>query len=186
MADFNEAHRKTQIIEGGYVNNRSDRGGETYKGIARKYHSGWEGWDIIDKIKQIKVIRRNEIVKDKILDKMVDDFYKLNFWDANNLDNIENQNIAEELFDTGVNMGTMVAAKFLQISLNLFNRDERDFKNLIVDGFIGKNTLKVVNSLPYQAAIFKALNGLQFMRYIDICESDESQEVFFRGWLKRI
>ena len=80
----------------------------------------------------------------------------------------------------------MVAAKFLQISLNLFNRDERDFKNLIVDGFIGKNTLKVVNSLPYQAAIIKALNGLQFMRYIDICESDESQEVFFRGWLKRI
>lgn len=35
--------------EGGYVNDPDDKGGETYKGIARKFNPDWKGWKIIDK-----------------------------------------------------------------------------------------------------------------------------------------
>ena len=34
--------------EGGYVFDPDDSGGETYKGVARKFHSKWEGWSKID------------------------------------------------------------------------------------------------------------------------------------------
>lgn len=37
MADFDKAHLEVMGNEGGYANNPVDAGGETYKGIARKF-----------------------------------------------------------------------------------------------------------------------------------------------------
>jgi hypothetical protein len=48
-ADFSAALSLTLAKEGGYVNNKKVRGGETYCGINRKSHRRWEGWKIIDK-----------------------------------------------------------------------------------------------------------------------------------------
>ncbi|HJW81700.1 MAG TPA: glycosyl hydrolase 108 family protein [Acidiferrobacterales bacterium] len=52
MADFKEAFELTLAHEGGYVKDPDDRGGETYKGIARRYNPGWPGWARINKAKQ--------------------------------------------------------------------------------------------------------------------------------------
>ena len=52
MADFKEAFELTLAHEGGYVKDPDDRGGETYKGIARRYNPGWSGWARIDKAKK--------------------------------------------------------------------------------------------------------------------------------------
>ena len=51
MADFKKALTETLRHEGGYVNDPKDPGGETYKGISRKNHPDWEGWNIIDEKK---------------------------------------------------------------------------------------------------------------------------------------
>ena len=51
MADFSKAIPKLLKKEGGYVNNPADRGGETYKGIARKYHKSAFMWTLIDRYK---------------------------------------------------------------------------------------------------------------------------------------
>jgi len=50
MADFNDAYEKTILNEGGYKlhNVPDDRGGQTYAGIARRYHPNWPGWRYID------------------------------------------------------------------------------------------------------------------------------------------
>jgi lysozyme family protein len=48
MADLTTAYESTMKAEGGYVNNPQDPGGETYKGIARKFNSKWDGWIAID------------------------------------------------------------------------------------------------------------------------------------------
>ena len=44
MADFKVAFAKTIRFEGGYVNHKADKGGETYKGIARNFWPKWKGW----------------------------------------------------------------------------------------------------------------------------------------------
>ena len=51
MADFEIAYGETEIREGGYVNDPADRGGETHRGVARKFHPKWPGWKIVDKYK---------------------------------------------------------------------------------------------------------------------------------------
>jgi lysozyme family protein len=51
MAHFKTAYALTMGHEGIYSNNPKDRGGETYKGIARKFHPSWEGWKAIDRMK---------------------------------------------------------------------------------------------------------------------------------------
>ena len=47
MAEFKKAYDKTMGHEGGYVHDPDDAGGETYKGISRRYHPGWEGWKVV-------------------------------------------------------------------------------------------------------------------------------------------
>ena len=54
MADFDKALRKLLAIEGGYVNDPGDPGGETYKGVARRYNASWPGWSRIDAAKRRK------------------------------------------------------------------------------------------------------------------------------------
>ena len=39
MAYFGDAFKKLSIKEGGYVNDKDDAGGETYRGISRKYNN---------------------------------------------------------------------------------------------------------------------------------------------------
>ncbi|HBF18469.1 MAG TPA: hypothetical protein DDW81_00145 [Cryomorphaceae bacterium] len=51
MADFEWAYRHTSNKEGGYVNDPSDYGRETYRGISRRWHPYWEGWKIVDEVR---------------------------------------------------------------------------------------------------------------------------------------
>lgn len=73
------------LYEGIYSNDVRDRGGETWRGIARRMHPKWEGWAVIDEIKTNT--NKNNLVKaleaDEELDLMVRDFYKLVFWATN-------------------------------------------------------------------------------------------------------
>lgn len=178
MADFKQAYAKTALNEGGYANHPNDKGGETYKGIARLFHPNWKGWVLIDSKKGSSEFPKN--INDKELEIYVEDFYRLNFWDPLLLDHVTDQSIAEELYDTGVNMGTSRAVKFLQRGYNLLSST-----TLEVDGKMGSKTLEAVNSYKYPATLFNLLNILQGYRYVELAEKDPSQEVFMRGWLNK-
>lgn len=185
MADFKKAYNITMSHEGGYSNNPNDNGGETWKGIARKFHPNWAGWAIIDSYKN-KPNFPESLKSDSVLDGHVLAFYKKEFWDVNKLDFINDQDVCNELFDTGVNMGVVVAAKFLQEALNLTNRNGVDYKELSVDGIIGNTTIAVTNSHKRIRNIYNTINILQGMRYIEICRKNPTQETFFNGWITRI
>lgn len=181
MADFKVALKETLGIEGSISNNPKDRGGLTYKGISRKAWPLWEGWVLVDEL-----INKGPGFEDyEALDIMVDTFYSANFWDRISLSSINNQKIANELFDTGVNVGTKVAVGFLQKALNLLNRQGELYPDIPEDKIIGTKTLLLTNSHPYPDSLLKLLNGLQLSYYIAICDKDPSQEEFLRGWLKR-
>lgn len=113
MADFLIADKLRVGNEGGYANVVGDRGGETWRGIARKAHPKWEGWKIIDSLrnKQGFPIILNE---NKRLQELELEFYKVTFWDVIKGDKLKHQEVANVLYDSAVNMGPKQAVKLAQ------------------------------------------------------------------------
>ncbi|MBC8282465.1 MAG: hypothetical protein H8E32_01520 [Nitrospinae bacterium] len=189
MPNFKKAFQKTMGHEGGYVDDIDDRGGETYRGISRNNFEHWKGWRKIDKYKPVNDKFRKKLAEDESLQKDVRDFYKKEFWSRFKGDEISNQALAEELFDTAVNMGWRVAGRFLQQGLNLLNRNESLFEDLEEDGLIGSKSIESLkkylkNDKP--ELLLKLLNILQGARYIDIMRNNPTQEKYARGWLNRV
>ena len=188
MPDFLEAYKITMGNEGGYSKDPDDVGGETFKGISRRYNPQWEGWEIIDAMKSHPNFP--SILKTMSnLDDSVHDFYKKLYWDSNSLDDCPSQVIANEMFDTAVNMGRNRAAKFLQESLNYLNRNERIFDDLEVDGDIGPASLRALNFIldhGEEELLLKVLNVLQGSFYLEYMKKKPSQEKFMRGWFERV
>ena len=175
--------------EGGYVNDKDDRGGETYRGISRNNFGNWKGWKKIDKYKPVNDGFRKKIKQDESLQNDVRDFYKKEFWNRFKGDDIGDQGLAEELFDTAVNMGTRVAGRFLQQGLNLLNRNGSLFEDLEEDGLVGKKSIGALNKYlktDNAVTLLKLLNILQGARYIEIMRNNPTQEKYARGWLNRV
>jgi lysozyme family protein len=188
MANYLEAYNITLGHEGGYSNDPDDVGGETYKGIARRYHPSWGGWVIIDDLKKQPDFP-NSAYNSQLLDDMVKKFYKSYYWDVNLLDEYRSQAVANEMFDTGVNMGTGRAGKFLQKALNLLNKNGKQWPDIVEDGKVGRNTLKALNAcLSYRGDeyLYKILNILQGNHYIEYMTKSPTQEKFAYGWLNRV
>lgn len=185
MARFKEAYDKTMKHEGGYGHDPHDVGGETYKGVARSYHPGWYGWSMIDEEKG-RADFPDCLNYDNDLQDAVLDFYKDKYWDVNLLDNFP-QSVANEMFDTGVNMGIGRAAKFLQECLNYLNRNASLFNELVVDGDVGPATLNALGKVQSDETILLTmLNVCQGRHYMNYMTKSPTQEKFARGWFKRI
>lgn len=172
MADFNTALSHTLKAEGGYVNDPDDPGGETYKGIARASNPKWQGWIKIDTLKNSSTFPRN-IDSETSLDEMVSTFYKSNYWDRVQGDDISNQDIAESIFDFAVNAGPRTSSKLAQIACGAD-----------ADGVIGPATLEKLNQEDPRA--FLAVFALsKISRYVNICEKRKESRKFFYGWVRR-
>ena len=187
MADFKVAYNRTMGAEGGYSNNPNDAGGETWKGVARKKNPSWAGWPIVDQIKKNAGFP-GTLKDDSILEGQVQKFYKEFFWDCFRGDNIANQSIANEMFDTGVNCGPGIAVQILQRSLNILNKKQALWPNITIDGGFGAQTMDTINrclSANMGKRLYSLMNILQGYRYIEIMERNESQEEFAGGWLSR-
>jgi lysozyme family protein len=97
--------------------------------------------------------------------------------------------VAEELVDTGVNMGPAVAATLLQRALNALNSQARYYPDVAVDGNVGPATVGALKAYltkrgpAGEGVLLKALNCLQGERYIRIAEGRPAAEDFVYGWL---
>jgi len=127
MADFKKAWDKTSKNEGGYVNNSRDAGKETYRGISIVHNPKWIGWEVVHKViaglgitdtldapKDIREKIDNALALDPVIDRLVQSLYKIKYWDPLRLDHEESQLIAEQVFDTAVNMGVETSRKFIE------------------------------------------------------------------------
>lgn len=113
MANFEEAYKRTCKFEGGWVNKDGDSGKETYKGISRVANPNWSGWVIVDSYKKKSNFPKN-LDSDKKLQELVKDCYKNNYWNPICGDKIKNQKVANEIYDTAVNMGVAMSIKLSQ------------------------------------------------------------------------
>lgn len=175
MADIKKALEVIFGHEGGYTDDPDDNGNWT---------GGKKGVGILKGTKYgiSAASYPNEDIKGLTLERAAM-LYDRDFWRPLRLSEISNQTIAEEIFDTAVNCGVNTAAKIAQEAINLTNYPAPD---ILVDGKIGPVTLSNINTHKNPSALYKALNGLQFVRYLEICREKPSQERFMRGWLKRV
>ena len=111
MADFWTADKRIASAEGFYSNHPADTGGETLWGIARNKNPHWRGWVIVDDYKKKPGFPGN-LRNDQNLYRLRGEFYKSEYWDKINGDRIQSQIIAEEKYDTAVNMGVGMAIRF--------------------------------------------------------------------------
>ena len=168
MASFNLALPKLLGAEGVYSDHPADAGGETAYGISRRYNPDWAGWAYVDKGDFVTAL------------KYAKDFYYHKYWEGLYLDSVKEQEVAEFIFDSAVNLGIPVAVRLLQKSLRLCGR-----KLLKVDGILGKKTLWAVNSTDSDRllTIYRAYRAWHYLNGI---EERGYGEEFIYGWLRRI
>lgn len=162
-------------VEGGYVDAANDLGGATKYGITEKVarESGYTG-SMRDLPREVAY-----------------DIYLKRYWLEPRFNEVAklSEAVAEELCDTGVNCGVPTAKPMIQRALNLLNREQKDYVDLVVDGQLGQGTmLALAKYLSKRGAegekvLLKTLNILQGYRYIEITEKRTANETFFYGWI---
>lgn len=162
--------------EGKYVNNPNDRGGETIWGITvdTARSNGYTG--------SMKAMSRDiafTIYKSQY-------FIKPGFAAVAEV----SETVAEELFDTGVNMGPSVPKVWLQEWLNALNRQGKDYPDIVEDGKIGPGTInalkaffKVRGKTDGEKILLIALNASQGEKYKQLARGRVQNEEFVFGWL---
>lgn len=164
--------------EGGYVNDPSDRGGETNWGITLNTArvNGYAGnMRDMPRSRALEIYRKQYVVKPGF-----DDIATLS------------PAIAAELVDTGVNMGPAVPSGFLQRALNALNQQQADYRDIVADGRVGPATVNALRAYlakrgkEGERRLLALLNALQGARYLSLAEGSPSQEKFMFGWLGRI
>ncbi len=187
--DFQISFNKAIQSEGFISNNKADHGGFTYKGISRTKHPAWPGWKIIDSIYRSTDYKSvQQLNNSTALQTAVTNFYHTEFWNKIQGDLLPSQLIADELFESSINLGVPPASEILQRTINLLNRNARLYPDILIDGIIGTQTLAALNksiAANEEKLLFNLLNFYQAKRYIEIMERDHSQEIFI-GWFNRI
>jgi len=159
-------------VEGGYVNDPSDSGGETNWGITKEtaVRNGYLG-----EMRDMQRITAFDIYADE-------------YWNSINGDGLFrlSKSICEEVFDAGVNASPVRAARMLQRVLNVMNDRQRLYSDIVVDGIIGNVTLTALSAylkIRSEKVLLKGLNCLQGNYYIQLSENREKDERFIYGWL---
>lgn len=156
MAEFSHYAVKLWDLEGGYVNNKNDKGGRTNRGVTEdvflKYFPE-------EDIRELTFCQFWEISKQ--------------YWDRWNADEIENQSIAEFLVDftyhSGV-YGITIPQGILMVKQ---------------DGIVGEKTLKALSKVDKEWFFNEVLRQREdFLRRI--VRRNPSQKVFLNGWMNRL
>ena len=101
------------------------------------------------------------------------------------------QMIAQELFDSGVNIYYHLPAKWLQEELNLSNRRQKDYPDIVADGKIGKKTIDALKAFlskrgkQGEIMLYNNLNCCQHNHYRQCALNEganDKDEEFYVGW----
>lgn len=188
MADFDTELKDLLGVEGKYSNNPNDVGGETYCGVSRVYHPDWFGWSIID-------LKRSDPSFPACLDQEVQLhleirlFYKQRYWDTFWGDRISNDKLAGRMLNIAVNPGITRAIRYLQQALNILNRNEVLYPDILEDGIYGPATHGTLEKYLQKCDVdylLKILLIFQGMHYLKYMKHSLTQETFARGWINRL
>jgi lysozyme family protein len=170
MAEFDLAVEKTLALEGWgkLVNDRFDSGGLTRWGISQKSYPE----ENIDQLTREHAL----------------ELYRRDFWHPL-YDQIADQEIANELFDFGVNTSARgwpkLAVRILQEAVRYLVVGP-----VVIDGMFGPKMLEAVNSLIPDRLLREFRTGEAYyyadivIRQPDVNEGEKKR--FLKGWLRRV
>lgn len=161
----------TIAMEGGWVNDKLDPGGETNKGITK---ATAVKYGYVAPMKELNTeIAQSIYYQGYFLEPKLTLIYPLD------------PVVTAEVFDTGVNMGTGTSIKFFQQAVN-----ELSGSKLAVDGKLGEKAAAAFKDYQAKAGLVTActttlakLDQLQEARYRAIVAKKPSQKRFLKGWL---
>lgn len=154
---FDKAFEFTIGVEGGYVNDPSDPGGETKFGVSKKSYPNLD-------IKNLTITQSKEI------------YYK-DYWIPANCDKLVSAGypmLAKVSFDAAINCGVSTAKKFIQKYLGLLD-----------DGIIGSQTFRVLSlQSDLKVSIGAVFEREDY--YDEIEKKNEKLLKYEKGWERRI
>lgn len=180
-------HTVRQIIDGilavegsEYTDNPADSGGPTKYGITLATLSAWRGHACT--AQDVQDLERGEAYQ----------IYEHRYYYQPGFDRVANYSVllAEELTDSGVNLGPGRPSRWLQRCLNVLNNRGTYYADIGVDGAIGPNTERALAAYIDQRGaegeqvLFNMLNALQGAKYIELAERREKDETFVYGWFR--
>lgn len=162
MADYKQLIPFILKSEGGYVNDPTDSGGPTNKGVTlNTYRSVYGRAKTINDLKHMTDNEWRHI-------------FKTLYWDKCKADDITDQSIANLLVDWAYNSGPSVAIRHIQRIVGVE-----------ADGIIGRKTLSAINQhspLP----LFGALKQDRIAFYHTTATKNPLKKKFLKGWLNRV
>lgn len=182
MASFDEAIKTVLKHEGGFVDDKDDRGGATNYGLSLKV---MRVYCIVDREFRRRFFgNKTHIDKEDIKnldEKTAKEIYKYCWWDKYKYENILDQSCSTKIFDIQVNIGPYQAHKIAQRVINIISSGYK----IQEDGIFGSRTLNSLNiTCPMKfLEIYRESCG-DFYR--KICRKNESLNKYLKGWLNRV
>ena len=170
---FYQIIEKTLLFEcgkgNGYANVKGDNGGITFMGVTRKAHPNIKVWESLDKLNACKrkTYKPTEEERDEIIN-----VYKTNYYLRNNLDKLNNDDLALNVFDMCVNAGKW--------GIILLQR----LVGVKQDGICGLQTITTANNKSSKRMV-EAYRELRRGYYRNISTKGQNKK-FLKGWLNRV
>ena len=165
---FNSVIGNSFDFEGGYSNNRYDRGGETNYGITNIFMEQYKKALPDGKVKPVKEITKEDAYN----------MYNA-MWNQHNLGYIKDKGIATLLNDYMINSNEWKVAKRVQ---DILNQKGHSIK---VDGLFGTKTLEAINNTDKEWLIEKILID-RYNNYRKQVKDEQSQIHNYKGWINRL
>lgn len=188
LSDFTKQNIITDKtgVEGGYVKNVNDSGGETNHGITLALANDYK--------KQLVNLYSWDGTMINLSLTMAYWLYETHFWKRMYCDDLVARNplFADKLFDMAINMGVTTAGTYFQQILNANNNQGTLYTDLKVDGYLGPSTLKALDAYIAKRGkegVNRALCALlaeQGHHYLNLVQKRQKDEEFYYGWAGRV
>jgi lysozyme family protein len=166
-------------IEGGYVNDPTDKGGATKYGVTQTTFDAWR-----------KSIGQASADVSTLTTQEATQIYLQKYWLGPKFDQVNTiyPALAGKLLDIGVNMGQSTGVGYVQRALNVLNMRGASWPDMVVDGGIGTVTLSAIRTFlnargsDGKKVLLGMVASQQSVGYIQIAEKTPSQEKYEYGW----
>lgn len=161
--------------EGGYVNDPSDSGGATNKGIA------WNTWTAFAQT-DLGVAPTLENLKN-ISDAQAEIIYRKRYWEPKGFCQLNNDRVGLMVYDWTITSGG--ASKEIQkLLVNSYHQD------IAIDGGMGPQTIQALNAVSDQTALLNAITNIRKNYYTALAFQANGAKTknykFLQGWLNRV
>lgn len=185
MAVFDPALLKLLAFEGPYDNDPDDPGEETVWGIDKQANPNWAGWQRVAVLKTLPGFP-GTCKTDAELLALVKAYYR-GHWDAQRLSEVQDQAMAECVFNGGINQGEARDLTWLKTILNAMNLPGSNLPDLVESPVMDTLTIQMLNSdFPRKDEALQLFKAERTAAYIVTAHNRPRMRKFLAGWINRL